>query len=35
LARDEGAMTIEQTVAQHYTHGALEAAILDGLRRSG
>ncbi len=28
-------MTIEQTVAQHYTHGSLEAAILDGLRRSG
>jgi ubiquinone/menaquinone biosynthesis C-methylase UbiE len=28
-------MTIEQTVAQHYTHGSLEAALLDGLRRSG
>jgi len=28
-------MTIEQTIAQHYTHGSLEAAILDGLRRSG
>ncbi|MGH6962261.1 MAG: class I SAM-dependent methyltransferase [Dongiaceae bacterium] len=28
-------MAIEQTVAQHYTHGSLEAAILDGLRRSG
>ena len=28
-------MTVEQTVAQHYTHGSLEAAILDGLRRSG
>src|SRR5882672_8021008 len=28
-------MTVEQTVAQHYTHGSLEAAILDGLRLSG
>src|SRR5215468_3181167 len=28
-------MTVEQTVAQHYTHGSLEAAILDGLRSSG
>ena len=28
-------MTIEQIVAQHYTHGSLEAALLDGLRRSG
>ena len=28
-------MTIEQTVAEHYTHGSLAAAILDGLRRSG
>ncbi len=28
-------MTIEQTIAQHYTHGSLEAAILDGLRHSG
>lgn len=28
-------MTIEQTVAAHYTHGSLEAAILDGLRRAG
>jgi ubiquinone/menaquinone biosynthesis C-methylase UbiE len=28
-------MTIEQTVAQHYTHGSLESALLDGLRRSG
>ncbi len=28
-------MTIELTVAEHYTHGSLEAAILDGLRRSG
>jgi ubiquinone/menaquinone biosynthesis C-methylase UbiE len=28
-------MTIEQTVAHHYTHGSLEAALLDGLRRSG
>jgi ubiquinone/menaquinone biosynthesis C-methylase UbiE len=28
-------MTIERTVAQHYTHGSLEAALLDGLRRSG
>ena len=28
-------MTVEQTVAQHYTHGSLEAALLDGLRQSG
>jgi len=28
-------MTVEQTVAQHYTHGSLEAALLDGLRNSG
>jgi len=28
-------MTVEQTVAEHYTHGSLGAAILDGLRRSG
>jgi ubiquinone/menaquinone biosynthesis C-methylase UbiE len=28
-------MTVEQTVAQHYTHGALEAAILEALRKSG
>jgi ubiquinone/menaquinone biosynthesis C-methylase UbiE len=28
-------MTLEQAVAQHYTHGSLEAALLDGLRRSG
>jgi ubiquinone/menaquinone biosynthesis C-methylase UbiE len=28
-------MTVEQTVAQHYTHGSLEAALIDGLRRSG
>ena len=28
-------MAIEQTVAQHYTHGSLEAALLDGLRQSG
>ena len=28
-------MTIEQTIAQHYTHGSLEAALLDGLRQSG
>jgi ubiquinone/menaquinone biosynthesis C-methylase UbiE len=28
-------MTTEQIVAQHYTHGSLEAALLDGLRRSG
>ena len=28
-------MTVEQAVAQHYTHGSLEAALLDGLRRSG
>ena len=28
-------MTVEQTVAQHYTHGSLEAALLDGLRRGG
>jgi len=28
-------MTIEQTVAQHYSHGSLEAAILDGLRLCG
>jgi ubiquinone/menaquinone biosynthesis C-methylase UbiE len=28
-------MTTEQIVAQHYTHGALEAVFLDGLRRSG
>jgi ubiquinone/menaquinone biosynthesis C-methylase UbiE len=28
-------MTVEQTVAQHYTHGALEAAIIEALRKSG
>jgi len=28
-------MTVEQNVAQHYTHGALEAAILEALRKSG
>jgi len=28
-------MTVEQTVAQHYTHGALEAVILEALRKSG
>jgi ubiquinone/menaquinone biosynthesis C-methylase UbiE len=28
-------MTVEQTVAQHYAHGSLEAAILEGLQRSG
>jgi ubiquinone/menaquinone biosynthesis C-methylase UbiE len=28
-------MTIEQTIAKHYTHGALETALLDGLRQSG
>jgi ubiquinone/menaquinone biosynthesis C-methylase UbiE len=28
-------MAIEQTVAQHYTHGSLETALLDGLRQSG
>ena len=28
-------MTTEQIVAQHYAHGSLEAALLDGLRRSG
>jgi ubiquinone/menaquinone biosynthesis C-methylase UbiE len=28
-------MTVEQAVAHHYTHGSLEAALLDGLRRSG
>jgi len=28
-------MTVEQAVAQHYTHGSLEAAILGGLRSSG
>ena len=28
-------MTTERIVAQHYTHGSLEAALLDGMRRSG
>jgi ubiquinone/menaquinone biosynthesis C-methylase UbiE len=28
-------MTVEQTVAQHYTHGSLETVLLDGLRQSG
>ena len=28
-------MAIEQAIAQHYTHGSLEAALLDGLRQSG
>lgn len=28
-------MEIEKSVAQHYTHGALEAAILEGLRKAG
>ena len=28
-------MTVEQNVAQHYTHGALEAAIVEALRKSG
>jgi hypothetical protein len=28
-------MTIEHDVARHYTHGALERAILDGLRAMG
>ena len=28
-------MTVEQTVAQHYAHGSLEEALLEGLRRSG
>jgi ubiquinone/menaquinone biosynthesis C-methylase UbiE len=28
-------MTVEQNVAQHYTHGALEATILEALRKSG
>lgn len=28
-------MTVEQSVAQHYTHGALEAAIIEALRKSG
>jgi ubiquinone/menaquinone biosynthesis C-methylase UbiE len=28
-------MTVEQTVAQHYTHGGLEAAIVEALRKSG
>ena len=28
-------MTVEHNVAQHYTHGALEAAILEALRKSG
>ena len=28
-------MGTEQAVAQHYTHGALERAILDGLRAAG
>jgi ubiquinone/menaquinone biosynthesis C-methylase UbiE len=28
-------MSIEQTVAQHYTHGALEAVIIEALRKSG
>jgi ubiquinone/menaquinone biosynthesis C-methylase UbiE len=28
-------MIVEQNVAQHYTHGALEAAILEALRKSG
>lgn len=28
-------MTTEQDVARHYTHGALETAILDGLRATG
>jgi ubiquinone/menaquinone biosynthesis C-methylase UbiE len=28
-------MTVEQNVAQHYTHGALEAAILAALRKEG
>jgi SAM-dependent methyltransferase len=28
-------MGTEQTVAQHYTHGALEQAVLDGLRAAG
>ncbi len=28
-------MTVEQTIAQHYTHGALEAVILEALRKSG
>jgi len=28
-------MTVERTVAQHYTHGSLEAALLDGLKKSG
>jgi hypothetical protein len=28
-------MGTEQAVAQHYTHGSLERAILDGLRAAG
>ena len=28
-------MTTEHIVAQHYTHGSLETALLDGLRQSG
>jgi SAM-dependent methyltransferase len=29
------AMSLEQSVSQHYTHGSLEAALLDTLKRAG
>src|SRR6478735_3063950 len=28
-------MSLEQSVSQHYTHGSLEAALLDTLKRAG
>src|SRR5689334_270255 len=28
-------MSLEQSVSQHYTHGSLEAALLDALKRAG
>src|SRR6185503_9230493 len=34
-AGGEETMGTEQAVAQHYTHGSLERAILDGLRAAG